>query len=199
MSETLDTAIRRAREDARRDRQLERQARVGILRNPNQPPAPPARKAPLMGKWLRLRSSRRPPADLVEQLDSYETLNPQAQHALAVSDRSRPSLVRHDGDQVTGVDISGLMESVQDLAPNEAERTPFAADLEAAQAEIPPLTSAEARAEADLTSLRQSLVSDQQRISEAPATGPGDGKGPLIGLAALLAGVTLLAAALYLI
>jgi len=38
----------------------ERQARVGILRNPNTPPRPPQRKARLTGKWPSLQSTRRP-------------------------------------------------------------------------------------------------------------------------------------------
>lgn len=37
-----------------------RQARVGILRNPNAPRVPPPHRPPLSGKWMRLRSSRRP-------------------------------------------------------------------------------------------------------------------------------------------
>lgn len=44
---------------ARRARLLARQARVGILRNPNDPPRPPLRKAQLMGKWPSLQSARR--------------------------------------------------------------------------------------------------------------------------------------------
>ncbi len=45
---------------ARRARMLDRQARIGILRNPNTPPRPPQRKARLMGKWPNLQSTRRP-------------------------------------------------------------------------------------------------------------------------------------------
>lgn len=45
---------------ARHARALERQARVGILRNPNAPPRPPQRKARLTGKWPSLQSTRRP-------------------------------------------------------------------------------------------------------------------------------------------
>jgi len=47
---------------ARHARMLARQARVGILRNPNTPPRPPQRKARLTGKWTNLQSSRRPQA-----------------------------------------------------------------------------------------------------------------------------------------
>ncbi|MCC5970200.1 MAG: hypothetical protein JJU15_09630 [Pararhodobacter sp.] len=43
----------------RREWRAERQARVGILRNPNTPPRPPPRKARLTGKWVELRSPRR--------------------------------------------------------------------------------------------------------------------------------------------
>ena len=46
----------------RHARMLARQARVGILRNPNTPPRPPQRKARLTGKWTNLQSSRRPQA-----------------------------------------------------------------------------------------------------------------------------------------
>jgi hypothetical protein len=38
---------------------LDRQARVGILRNLNEPPRLPPRKASLTGRWLDLRSRRR--------------------------------------------------------------------------------------------------------------------------------------------
>jgi len=41
---------------------LARQARVGILRNPNALPRPPQRRASLMGKWPSLQSTRRPQA-----------------------------------------------------------------------------------------------------------------------------------------
>ncbi len=43
----------------RRQLRLDRQARVGILRNLNEPPRLPPRKASLTGKWLDLRSRRR--------------------------------------------------------------------------------------------------------------------------------------------
>lgn len=38
---------------------LDRQARVGILRNLREPPRLPPRKAPLTGTWLDMRSRRR--------------------------------------------------------------------------------------------------------------------------------------------
>lgn len=43
-----------------------RQKRVGILRNPNRVPVPPPRRAPLTGKWLSMRSSRRADPAMVE-------------------------------------------------------------------------------------------------------------------------------------
>ena len=45
--------------ETRRRMRLDRQARVGLLRNPNRPPPPRPRRAAIMGRWLNLRSSRR--------------------------------------------------------------------------------------------------------------------------------------------
>ena len=54
----------------RRADQVSRQARVGILRNPNAPPRIPPRRAQLMGRWADLRSSRRPPPPVVDEPDA---------------------------------------------------------------------------------------------------------------------------------
>lgn len=48
-----------AENSQRRADQSVRQARVGILRNPNDPPPIPPRRAQLMGRWPDLRSTRR--------------------------------------------------------------------------------------------------------------------------------------------
>lgn len=41
-----------------------RQARVGILPNANRLDLPPKKQPPLIGRWMRLRSTRRPPTDV---------------------------------------------------------------------------------------------------------------------------------------
>ena len=44
-------------------RRQNRQARVGILPNANRLDLPPKKQPPLIGRWMRLRSTRRPPTD----------------------------------------------------------------------------------------------------------------------------------------
>jgi hypothetical protein len=68
-------------DEARRKSRAERQGRVGILRNLNTAPAPPPRKAALMGKWPRLRSSRRP---TIAQAQPASTPPPDAGGAIVV-------------------------------------------------------------------------------------------------------------------
>ncbi|KPQ06920.1 MAG: hypothetical protein HLUCCA12_08085 [Rhodobacteraceae bacterium HLUCCA12] len=68
-----------------------RQARVGLLRNPNAPPRPPARKARLMGKWPELRSSRRHPGVTAPAggADPAATDGPNLPTALELAQRMR--------------------------------------------------------------------------------------------------------------
>jgi len=103
---------------ARRARlRRERQARVGILRNPNQPPRPAARRTPLMGKWLNLRSSRRPPAP-----------PPPVPALPAIVVPPRPTVTFADDGGVAGIDVQGLMASVEAVAVQTPARTPYAAE-----------------------------------------------------------------------
>ena len=126
---------------ARRAQRQERQARVGILRNPNRPPQPPARKAALMGKWPRLRSSRRP-ANMPET--DFDT-PADAQVQLQGSAQGQVPLVEQTDDQITGINIAGLMDSVRDIGRDQgnetAVRRSFAADLREAEADLGPLTA----------------------------------------------------------
>lgn len=110
----------------RRERQ-ERQARVGILRNHNDPPRPPLRHARLMGRWPDLRSARRPhPADG----DAAAEVAQQAPE----SDAPR---VAHGNAPV--IDIAGLMASVEGLGKAAPGRQSFAAEMRAdGAAEAPP-------------------------------------------------------------
>lgn len=119
---------------ARRARmRQERQARVGILRNPNQPPRPPARRAALMGKWPNLRSSRRasaaPPSPVAAPPDPP---------------RQPPVLIADDGT-VARIDVDGLMASVDVIAPQPPLRQPFAAEYRADVARVGPAPRPDAR------------------------------------------------------
>lgn len=136
---------------ARRAQRQERQARVGILRNPNRPPLPPARKAALMGKWPRLRSSRRP-STIESELEDDFAADAQAQAAPAAGTMTAPSaetrasdpaapIVTQDDDQVTGINIAGLMDSVRDIGQSASTRKSYAADLRATEADLGPLNA----------------------------------------------------------
>jgi hypothetical protein len=78
----------------RRADQMARQARVGILRNPNAPPRIPPRRAQLMGRWADLRSSRRPPPPVDD---------PAPELAVAA-----PSVLR----ELSGLDMETLLAEV---------------------------------------------------------------------------------------
>ena len=112
----------------RRISRLERQARVGILRNLNPVPRPPARRPALTGRWPCLRSTRRPPDARVEQA---------AQQYLADnSDGDAQPLagaaVRRGADgQLQRIDIAGLMASVEGLGVATGGRLRFAATMRA--------------------------------------------------------------------
>lgn len=113
----------------RRSRQ-ERQARVGLLRNPNQPPRPAARSAQLMGRWLNLRSSRRAAPARADAVDPAVTAPP-----------TEPVAWDEQG-QVAAINISGLMASVRDLGTDRSVRASFAAPYRADAAtddDIPPM------------------------------------------------------------
>lgn len=68
---------------SRHQMRLDRQARVGILRNLREPPRLPPRKAPLTGKWMDLRSARR--------------LHRQGLEPVAGADGQAPRTVEHPG------------------------------------------------------------------------------------------------------
>lgn len=104
----------------RRLSRLERQARVGILRNPNSPPRPPARRATLTGRWPSLRSSRRPAGSLVQ--DAADSVVTQ----LSGTAPEQPHKTRQGRNGAT-IDIAGLMASVEDIGTLPPSRTPFAA------------------------------------------------------------------------
>ena len=110
---------------ARAARNGDRQARVGILRNPNAPPRPPPRRASLTGRWPLLRSKRRPPgcrgkgADLVDPAP------------LADNDESGQSIARAvrraENGRVQSIDIDSLMASVAGIGRDGPTRTPYSA------------------------------------------------------------------------
>lgn len=116
-----------AAERLHRDRQarLDRQTRVGILRNPKSPPRPPARRAALMGRWPNLRSSRRPKTTMVEEAAQAVV------HRLDLGEAAgSPLPVRRDAaGKVQSIDVAGLMASVDGIGSAAPVRAPFAASV----------------------------------------------------------------------
>jgi hypothetical protein len=97
----------------------ERQARVGILRNPNHPPAPPPRRALLMGKWPNLRSSRRPTPAEVAPPDPAPPPPPRG---------VEEALHRTADGTVARIDVTTLMASVDGLGTAKPARAAFASE-----------------------------------------------------------------------
>lgn len=104
----------------RRRQRLERQARVGLLRNPNSVPKPPARRATLMGKWPNLRTSRRRKSSATA--DTLQT--PEPENAAAIT-QVEDAVARAQDGTVSAINIDGLMHVVRDLGTNKAVRTPY--------------------------------------------------------------------------
>lgn len=108
----------------RQQLRLERQARVGILRNLNAPPRPPARRANLMGKWMNLRSSRRPQSGQV--ITAVEAICAEA----GIEAASVENIVQsRDDGTVESIDIAGLMSSVANLGQAAPVRNSFGANM----------------------------------------------------------------------
>lgn len=119
----------------RRAQRQERQARVGILRNPNRAPNPPSHRPPLMGKWLPLRSSRRPSQGAAPP--------PEAE----VEDDSPPVLAGDNGE-IQGIDLARLMDSIEGLGRKPPGRAGVADHILRAKppaAPPPPRPSEDAR------------------------------------------------------
>lgn len=130
--ETADTAPPLSAALRRRARQ-ERQARVGILRNHNDPPRPPLRHARLMGRWPDLRSARRPQTE-AEALADGDAAAEVVQQA---PESDAPRAAAHGNAPV--IDIAGLMASVEGLGKAAPPRESFAAGMRAdGAAEAPP-------------------------------------------------------------
>ena len=178
MQDAIDS---RTRDDSaapaqRRTRQ-DRQARVGILRNPNSPPRPPTRRASLTGRWPSLRSSRRPSsAAVAEAAESVVTT------LTADQDGPRPVVpVRHAADgSVQAIDVAGLMASVEAVGTAAPVRAAYAAhirpDGEAAPATVsgtrPSVLTAAAWMDEDEDALAQAFrhpAPDAEMPSAPPA------------------------------
>ena len=106
----------------------ERQARVGILRNTNQPPRPPIRRAALTGKWPALRSSRRASPGLIERLLASLDPPPPPRSDLPADP---PAIVVIDAGRINAIDV-GALDATLPSAPLPAARVPFAAEFRAA-------------------------------------------------------------------
>lgn len=107
----------------------DRQARVGILRNPNQPPKPPTRRAALMGKWPSLRSSRRPSAPHPAFRTGDQPVVAAPSRPVAAERGAESPVVLTASGQAPRIDIAGLMASVDGIADSRPVRTPFAAEF----------------------------------------------------------------------
>lgn len=148
----------------RRERQ-ERQARVGILRNHNDPPRPPLRHARLMGRWPDLRSARRPhPAE------------GDAPTGGGVPAEAPP---RDAPASAPVIDIAGLMASVEGIGSAAPARESFAAEMRAdgaAEAPPPPAKPAILTAEAWLDDIadpdEDALVKAFREEDDPPAPAP---------------------------
>jgi hypothetical protein len=111
-----------------RQRRRERQARVGLLRNPNGKPAPPPRRPPLIGRHLSLRSSRRPcpPGGAGNGITG-----------IAPDEGSRDPPVREDpaplvvaeAGRIARIDVDRLRALAESMRPSVPARTAFAADI----------------------------------------------------------------------
>ncbi len=135
---------------ARRASRLARQARVGILHNPADPPKPPPRRAPLMGRWPSLRSGRRPTAQRLEGAvqSVVASLGDAADDGAGgrTVDESVPRTAVQQGvdGRVTGIDIAALMAAANGITAGTADsapiRTPFAASMRSDRAPESPLS-----------------------------------------------------------
>lgn len=125
---------------SRQRQQQERQARVGILRNPNSPPVPPPRRARLMGKWTHLRSSRRPPATKTAATETTATQTTATQTTAAVAEAPAPQAgglagTAHGAPVSSGagingdaaIDMAALAAILDQPEPELPRRTPYAA------------------------------------------------------------------------
>jgi len=102
---------------------LDRQTRVGILPNPNRAEMPPAHRPPLMGRWMKLRSSRRPAGQAADR----DTAPDQT-----VAETGRPDpmdlpIVESDMGEIARIDIPRLMAAVADLGHKAPAREPITA------------------------------------------------------------------------
>jgi hypothetical protein len=99
---------------------MDRQARVGILRNLNQPTLPPPHRPPLMGRWMPLRSSRRPP-----QPDATGAGEVPVGPQVGWDRHQGDMFVRSGSDGIAGIDIAHLMASVEGMGQKAAPRESF--------------------------------------------------------------------------
>lgn len=78
-----------------------RQGRVGILPNPNRKPMPPPRRPPLIGRFMQLRSSRRPP--LVPDPPATPAPDPEAARSADVVRQRDGAIAEIDIDQLNAL------------------------------------------------------------------------------------------------
>jgi hypothetical protein len=140
---------------------LDRQARVGILRNLNRPAVPPPHRPQLMGRWLRMRSSRRPP-HLAEDAQGEPDAYP---HTMVQS-----PLVQTGQDGIARIDIAQLMASVEGVGHAPRPRSGYAATVTGPS---PGPTGTDAQ-----THPRSAPRVASDRLGPAPGPEPGPESGP---------------------
>lgn len=150
----------------RRVQRQERQARVGILRNPNRVPGPPAHRPPLIGKWLPLRSSRRPPEMGEEAVPCWDPA--------PADDESRSSVLEGDNGEIRRIDLAWLMESVEGLGQKRPARVGIADHI--VDAAPPPARPAE---DARLAEAMREPEAELGAADPAPPPDPGRLRGLL--------------------
>jgi hypothetical protein len=103
---------------------MDRQARVGILRNLNRPPLPPTHCPPLIGRWMPLRSSRRPPQPEGADTGGAGGTGPQPD-ARDHAETGVGGFVQTGSDGISGIDIDRLIASVEAMGQKSGTRVPF--------------------------------------------------------------------------
>jgi hypothetical protein len=146
---------------SRQQMRLDRQARVGILRNPKEPPRLPPRKAVLTGKWLDLRSRRRLRRDGLD-------LGPAPDMGEGTAGAT---LLRARNGRIAAIDIDRLMAEAEAHEGGRAARRPFAQGFRAG-------VEGNAPAHDDVAErLRQSLRTLSRPIPSEPSQDASDGSG----------------------
>ena len=129
-----------------------RQARIALLRNPNRKPLPPPRRPPLLGRNLKLRSTRRPGTPPAPE--------PEVSAAEAPPVPDTP-LLRDPEGRILRIDVDRLEAMTQALLPPRQVRSAYAEQI------LGPKPAAATTTPPDPKTLRDTLAP----LAEEPAEG----------------------------